>query len=125
MTVQRETVHTLHKSTSMSSQQPTPTQAPPPQPKDPTHVIRRFHVPARTYGEPTEVKMPKGAEILESVFFEGRVNIWAKCPLGADEEERAFKVISDGDEFADEDFTLMGMAIRPSGAALHIVEVRK
>ena len=123
-----ETVHTSHKYNCMSSQttQPTPpTQPAPTQQKEPTHRVQKFHVPARTYGDPTAVKMPVGAEILEAVFFEGRVNLWAKCPIEADEEERSFQVISDGDDFNDDDCTLIGMAIRPSGSALHVVEIKK
>lgn len=95
------------------------------EPAEPTHLIQKFQIPARTYGDPSAVNMPVGAEILEAVFMEGRVNLWCKVPVKADEEERSFKVISDGDGFSEDECTLIGMGIRPSGVALHVVEIRK
>lgn len=81
-------------------------------------------MPARTHSDPAEVTMPEGAEILEAVFMEGRVSLWAKCPIDADEVKRSFKIITDDEDFADDDYTLLGLAVRPSGAALHVVEIK-
>lgn len=99
----------------------TPTTTPTPEP-DPTHVIKSFHVPARSYGDSTDVEIPKGSEVLEAVFFEGRVNVWAKCPIDAEDETHTFRIIGDGDAYAADVWELRGMALRPNGRALHIIE---
>lgn len=91
---------------------------------EPTHKMQRFAIAPRSYGDDQVVSMPAGAEIREAVFFEGRVYLWAVCPLEVDNEDRTFRVIEDGDGFDASKVNFVAFAVRPNGKAIHVVEVR-
>lgn len=104
---------------STSAQQPATASAT----SEPTHRVQRFAVMPRTYGETQSIAMPKGSEIFDAMFFEGRLYFWAKCPVSADNVDRQFRCIEDGTGFDDTKETLVKMVMRPSAKALHLVEV--
>lgn len=111
------------KSARMSSAaQPTTAPATTTPAPDPTHKMQRFAIVPRSY-EDQAVSMPVGSEIVESLFFEGRVYLWAKCPIDVDVEDRKFRIIDDGDGFDDKSVKFVAFAVRPTGKALHVVEV--
>lgn len=88
-----------------------------------THTYAKVIIGARVDGDAQEVLMPEGSKVMEAVFYEGRVQVWIKAPLDVEEETRTFRVISDGRPFDEAKVKHVGMALRPSGTALHVVEV--
>ena len=98
----------------------TETEAPPK-----THKFCSVIVQAKTYGDPQKIAVPEGAELLEAIFYEGRITVWFKAKLDAAEEDRHYKVIADDVGFDDATCTHVGMVLRPDGNAYHVVEVTK
>lgn len=78
----------------------------------------------KPYGDPVEVEMPKGAEILEAGWAEGIFNVWACVPVEGEVETLKLRLLNAGNPFDPDEFELLHLGVRPNGEPIALLKAK-